>query len=303
MSARRVDVLLCTFRRPEVTEALASLGRLDLPEGVALRIVVADNDEAPSAEARVTAAAAALPCPVSYLHAPARNISIARNAGLEAADADWVAFMDDDEAADPGWLAALLAEAERSGADGVFGPALSDYPPEAPEWMRRQDHHSNVPERRGGVVETGHTCNALLRWQGAPWQGQRFDLGRGRSGGEDTEFFFRLHRMGARFEIAQEAIVREPVAPERLSFRWLRRRKFRMGQSYAASAPGGAARLKLGLSALGKATVCGLAALAFLPSADRRNFWALRGALHAGVCSGCLSLKQAELYGDVDSLV
>jgi succinoglycan biosynthesis protein ExoM len=303
MNARSVDVLLCTFRRPEVARALASLGRLELPEGMALRIVVADNDETPTAEARVAEAAAALPCPVSYLHAPARNISIARNAGLGAARADWVAFMDDDEAADPSWLAELLVEADRSGADGVFGPALSDYPPEAPDWMRRQDHHSNIPERRGGVVETGHTCNALLRWQGAPWQDQRFDLGRGRSGGEDTEFFFRLHRMGARFEIAEKAIVREPVAPDRLSFRWLRRRKFRMGQSYAASAPGGAARLKLGVSALGKATVCGLAALAFLPSADKRSFWALRGAMHVGVCSGCLALKQAELYGAEDSLV
>jgi succinoglycan biosynthesis protein ExoM len=299
--SRRVDVLVCTFRREEVGQALASLGAQILPEGTTMGIVVADNDETPSAQARVTQAAAALPCPVTYVHAPARNISIARNACLEATDADWVAFFDDDEEADPDWLATLFRRAEETGADGVFGPALADYPPEAPGWIRSQDYHSNTPERRGDTVETGYTCNALLRWSGTRWQDERFDLARGRSGGEDTEFFFRLRRLGARYEIADTAIVREPVAPERMSFDWLRRRKFRMGQSYAASAATPGARLKLGLSALGKAGICGAAALAFLPFEARRNFWALRGAMHVGVCAGCLSLRQAELYGHGES--
>lgn len=297
MTTRSVDVLVCTFRREEVTQALASLGAQILPEGTVLRVVVADNDETPSAEARVQQAAAALPCPVAYVHAPARNISIARNACLDAANADWVAFLDDDEEADPDWLATLFARAEETGADGIFGPAIAEYPPEAPEWMSRQDYHSNIPERRGDTVETGYTCNALLRWKGTRWQGERFDLARGRSGGEDTEFFFRLRQLGARYEIADTATVREPVAPGRMSFGWLRRRKFRMGQSYAASATTRAERLKLGLTALAKAGICGAAALAFLPVEERRNYWMLRGALHAGVCAGCLSLRQAELYG------
>jgi hypothetical protein len=34
-----------------------------------------------------------------YVHAPARNISIARNACLDAADAPLIAFIDDDETA------------------------------------------------------------------------------------------------------------------------------------------------------------------------------------------------------------
>jgi succinoglycan biosynthesis protein ExoM len=297
MTDRSVDVLVCTFRRDEVGRALASLGAQDLPAGTRLRIVVADNDETPSAEARVREAAATLPCPVTYVHAPARNISIARNACLDAAQAEWVAFLDDDEEAEPAWLAALFERAETTGADGIFGPAIAEYPPAAPDWMRSQDYHSNIPERRGDLVETGYTCNALLRWKGSRWQDERFDLARGRSGGEDTEFFFRLRRLGARYEIAEQAIVREPVVPGRMSFAWLRRRKFRMGQSYAAAAASPGARLKLGLAALGKAGICGAAALAFLPLEARRNFWALRGALHAGVCAGCLSLRQAELYG------
>lgn len=292
---RTIDILICTFRRPEVTQTLTSLANLKVPSDTTLRVVVADNDESPSAAARVQSAA--LPFPIHYVHAPACNISIARNACLDAADGHWVAFLDDDETADPDWLAHLLATAEQTGCDGVFGPSIAIYEPDVPGWMRRQDHHSNIPVRRGGVVETGHTCNALLRWRDADWRDERFDIARGRSGGEDTEFFSRLYRMGARFEISDSAIVREPVAPDRLSFRWLRRRKYRMGQSYASAASTRPARIRLGLSALGKAAFCILVAGVNLPSEDRRNFWALRAALHVGVVSGCLSLHQAELYG------
>ena len=35
--------------------------------------------------------------------------------------------------------------------DAIFGPTKAVYGPGAPEWMRRQDHHSNIPQRRGGV--------------------------------------------------------------------------------------------------------------------------------------------------------
>lgn len=296
----RLDVLLCTFRRPEVRETLRSLDALELPEGIALRVVVADNDETPTARTVVEETATAMTIPVLYCHAPARNISVARNAGLDAASAhgaDWVAFLDDDETAEPDWLAELLRRAEETGADAIFGPSLAEYGPDAPGWMRRQEYHSNRPERRDGVVQTGHTCNALLRWGDAPWRQDRFDVARGRAGGEDTDFFFRLYHRGARFEICETAIVREGVPPGRLSFRWIARRKFRSGQSYAVAAQGTGGRMALALTAGGKVLACAGGALAGAWSEDRRNFWLLRGALHAGVIAGCLSLRQPEIYG------
>ncbi|MCK0168471.1 glycosyltransferase [Jannaschia sp. S6380] len=292
----RIAVLMCTFRRPEVRQTLASLAAQDLPVGAQLRVVVADNDDTPSARATVEGAAPGLA--VEYLHAPARNISIARNACLDAADgADWVAFIDDDEIAPPDWLSRLLACAAETSADAVFGPAVARYGPDAPEWMRRGDLHSNRPERRGGDVRTGHTCNALLRWAGTPWTGRRFDLSRGASGGEDTAYFFDLHRDGARFEICEDAAVHETVPETRLSLRWLLRRRFRSGQSYAASEVGAAGRTRLALSATGKAAICGFGAAATAVSTGRRNSWLLRGALHLGVVAGCLRLRQAALYG------
>lgn len=292
-----IDVLLCTFRRPSLADAIASLAAQELPPGVTMGVIVADNDDAPSAEGLLREAAKGFPHPLAYLHAPARNISVARNACLDRALAPWVAFLDDDETAPPGWIAALWRAAQASGADAVFGPALAAYPTDAPAWISSRDYHSNRPERRGGLVATGHTCNALLRWGGTPWEGLRFDLARGTSGGEDTAFFFAAARLGARYAEAPEAVVHEPVEPSRLTFGWLARRRFRMGQSYASSESGAAGRARLGAMAVGKALACGGAAALMLPSKERRNFWLLRGALHAGVVAGCLSLPEPRAYG------
>jgi succinoglycan biosynthesis protein ExoM len=297
MSLRRVDILICTFRRPDVVRTLESLGAINIPADTAIRVVIADNDDTPTGAAAVHGAASVLGCPVHYIHAPARNICIARNACLDVADADFIALLDDDEWVATDWLSRLLDTAERTGADAVFGPVLAAYADDAPDWIRAGDYHSSRPVRRGGTVETGITGNALLRWGAVPWVNERFDLARGRSGGEDTEFFFRLRHAGARFEICDAARVWEHVPQARLTLKWLARRRYRMGQSYVASTTGAGQRVALGLTAFGKAGYCAVAALFGLTNQARRNRWVLRGLLHLGVCAGCLSLRQADHYG------
>ena len=293
----KIDLSICTFQRPHIVETLRSVARAEIPEDVRLRIIVTDNDDVPSAEVAVRGVAEETGLKVEYHHVPGRNISIARNGGLEAATGDWIAFLDDDETVDPGWLAALLDRAQMTGADAVFGPSRAVYGPHAPAWMVAGDFHSQAPVVRAGEVETGHTCNGLLRWGNAPWRHERFDVARGRSGGEDTEFFFRLRRFGARYAIAENAIVCEDVPAARQTLRWLMRRRFRIGQSYSAVAQGGMARMKLLALAVLKSTFSYTLSLLIWRRPDRRAFWILRATMHAGVCAGCLKLRQGALYG------
>lgn len=284
----QVDVCICTFRRPAVVAAMASVAAQDLPEGVGLRIVVVDNDEVPSAKARVEGWAQEAGVAVAYVHAPARNISVARNAGLaaaRAAGADFLAFLDDDEEAAKGWLMLLLARAGETGADAVFGPALAVYPTDAPRWMVRCDLHSNLPQARGGRVETGHSCNVLIRMAGLP-QGLEFRPELGRSGGEDTDFFFRLNRAGRRLAIADTALVTEAVTPQRLRLGWLMERRFAEGRHYAgASALPRATAVAAGLA---KAAACLPPALLSVGRPERAAFWGLRGVFHLGVAAGAV---------------
>lgn len=283
-----IDVCICTFRRDSVTDAIRSVEAQVLPPGVALRVVVADNDDCPSAQVRMQTGGRV---PLVYLHAPARNISIARNACLDAAEGAFVAFLDDDETAPPDWIATLWACLQRSGADAVFGPARAVYPADAPDWITRNDFLSNHPQQRGGAVETGHTCNVLMR---RPDQRFRKDLGR--SGGEDTEFFFRLRREGYRFAICRDAVVHEVADPRRLRLRWLAERRFAEGRHYGATASRGRVALVLGGTA--KAGYSALRALPHLANPTGLAFWGLRGVFHAGVCMGALAgVSGRKAYG------
>ena len=293
-----VDVGVCTFRRPAVAETLASLAAQTLPDGVRLRVIVADNDGEAEAEPRVREAARAHGLDLTYVHAPARNISIARNACLDAAQGEFLAFIDDDETAAPGWIAALLDEAERGGWDAVLGPVNAVYGPGAPPWMARGDFHSTRPTPAAGKILKGYAGNVLIRRTAFEAPRLRFDLALGRQGGEDDDFFYRLTDRGGAIGYAPEALAYEPVPEGRASLRWLLKRGFRTGQTHAARLmrAGGGGRLVQIATASGKAAICLAGAIAALLSPARAGRWLVRGALHVGVVARLAGLKVLELY-------
>ncbi|MGH6760730.1 MAG: glycosyltransferase family 2 protein [Phyllobacterium sp.] len=304
-TGRSINICVCTYRRQAIADTLHSLGKLNLPEGYAVSIIVTDNDAEPSAKDRVLHAAATLPFPVRYVHAPKSNISIARNACLEASDGDFVAFIDDDETVSPDWLVRLVEVADATGADAVLGPAMASYGPEAPEWMMRGDFHSTFPVWVHGEIRSGYTCNVLLRRMSPHIEGRRFDLQLGRTGGEDTQYFTEVYRSGGKIEFAPEAWVHDPVPAGRARLSWLAKRRFRMGQTHgrllATQAQGLNLAKQIGLAAM-KAGYCHAAALAMVFSATRRNRYALRGIMHGGVISGLIGVREIQLYGEESAL-
>lgn len=227
-----ISVCICTFKRPGVTGTLASVLSQALPPGTDIEIVVVDNDPMRSAEATVAAVALGTSVPVKYAMEPARNISLARNRALSFAVGDWLALIDDDEIADSNWLAALLAAAEGHGADAVIGRVDALYPPGTPGWLLAADPLSRRWGASGTVLTTGSSANALLNRDVLIASGVHFDEAFGRSGGEDTDFFNRLHLAGARIVASDTALVRERVPVERLRPAYLRRRAVRAGHSY-----------------------------------------------------------------------
>lgn len=295
-----VDICVCTFRRPSLKTTLESLARQRSVQEAVIRVIVADNDEEPSAKALVLATADRVGLEVTYLHAPVKNISIARNACLDAATADWVAFIDDDEHAAPDWLSELWQSAERHGFDAVFGPVAAEYPQSSPRWMVEGDFHSTEVVYVRGQILTGYTCNVLMRRSAIERLALRFDERFGVSGGEDTDFFGRWRQMGATYGYAPEALVCEPVPPSRMSFGWLWRRRFRMGQTHGAGLlRAGRAPLKV-LKAMGvasaKAAYCLGNAMLTPWQKTRCARWLLRGALHVGAVHGLTGASGLQLY-------
>lgn len=227
-----VSVCICTYKRPSVIDALNSIACQRLPEGVEIEAVVVDNDENRFADALVRLWASDAQIPVTYGVEPRRNIAHARNRALSLANGEWLALIDDDEVADPDWLNALLAAAERYKVEAVIGCVRAIYPDDAPKWLVAANPLSRRWGPSGVICETGSTANALLAARFVVDRKLEFDPAFGRSGGEDTDFFSRLNACGGRIVVENSAIVREHVPPERLSAAYLRRRAMRAGQSY-----------------------------------------------------------------------
>ncbi|MFT4025256.1 MAG: glycosyltransferase [Novosphingobium sp.] len=297
MTDRSIDVCICTFRRPSLSETLASIAAQELPDGVTARVIVADNDHDPIRREAIEQEARGLGLCLTYVHAPARSISIARNACLDATSAEWIAFIDDDEIAEPNWIAELLAAAAH--ADVVFGVSQADYRlPDCPRWMIEGDFHSNRLQGNDPPWN-GYTANVLIR---AGWLAQHrlgFALELGQVGGEDTMFFFQAHVAGARFAYAPLAVVHEDIPPDRATLKWLLRRRYRSGQvHFMVLQRQGRGRVGALVSAMAKFVYCIAAAPLRSGTPFRAASLLLRGALHLGVVAGSLGASPVLEYGE-----
>lgn len=280
---KHVTICICTFRRASLYAALASVVNQALPKEISSHVVVVDNDGARMAESLVSSFCANAGKDVEYVHAPRQNISIARNAGLATCRTRWLAFLDDDETAAPDWLHQLIVKS--AGSMAVFGQCKAVYSDTAPKWIRFGDYHSTRISPRRGVIDTGYAGNALIDMDFIRAHRLRFDEEYGRTGGEDTKFFFVMVRKGARLAYAPEAVAYEEVPQNRATLKWIIARRYRTGQTFARLYRTHDVRRYLVLVLLSpvKIVMCGAIALllAFLPS--RAMWWMLRGVFHCGV--------------------
>lgn len=233
-----VVLAICTYRRPAGLERLLlSVAELDaMPEGYRLQVVVVDNDDAGEGLATVHRLTDRLPYPVRAVQSLEPGLSAARNRAVAEAlsDApDLVAFLDDDEWPEPGWLNALLAVQARCNSDAVGGPTRSVFPAGATPAQTANAYYG-----ADMALPDGHPCrlqaggNVLVRARALAGLGaQPFDPAFAQSGGEDLAFFTALARRGARMHWARDAIVSESVPPERLAPGWMRQRVINIANS------------------------------------------------------------------------
>jgi succinoglycan biosynthesis protein ExoM len=208
----------------------------------AIEIFIVDNSPDGNAAPQVRELAAAARIKLTYVAEPRSNIARARNAGIAASDAPFIAFLDDDEEASPGWIAGLLATMDRTGADVVFGPVRPRFEtgrppawdPEARLFTRDMGLPDGTPAPllATGASRGGGTGNCMLRRAACIGSAEPFDPAFGTTGGEDTDFFMRLTRAGRRFVWCASAPVSEYVPADRVRLDYMARRTFRQNQSY-----------------------------------------------------------------------
>ncbi len=233
MSNLETKVLVCvpTFKRPQLlSNLLASLARqtgLEDP-GIRLSVAVFDNDPAQSARAVVAQSA---PFPVRYIPVPEPGLAAVRNQAiaLAKAEADFMAFLDDDEQADETWLAAFLAAYKTTSCKILCGRNIPTFEPGPHNWVLEAGFFNEKPLPPFVELPYGHTGNSFLSCALFHQHAIRFDPALSFSGGEDLLFFARLQAAGETIRYVPSAIVREMIPTERTQARFLLQRAFRSG--------------------------------------------------------------------------
>jgi GT2 family glycosyltransferase len=229
-------VCVATRCRPVGLEnLLGALEALEITDGVTLQVVVIDNDPGGSAKAVCDEAGERHAYSLRYAVEKRRGIPFARNAALAVAlsNSDFVAFIDDDEAPEPDWLAELLRVQGYYKADVVTGPCLPRYAESPPHWVKEGAFHEGPRHPTGTLRHAAFTHNALVRAVVFESFDRHFDEEMALSGGEDEEFFARIVAAGFKIVWADNAIVHESVPASRLTLRWILQRGFGVGTSTA----------------------------------------------------------------------
>ena len=236
-----VAVAVCTRGRPQMLrEALRSLAALEL-EGIDCRFIVVENNDVETVAPIVAELAAAVGAGrVTYRLEARLGIAYARNAALDAALAmgvDALAFIDDDEVAEPRWLAVLVREANRRGLDLVGGPVgLQPVSPDATAsekmvWRGLNARCRDLEASGRRLAAQGRDARVTVttgNWLAAldfiARTGLRFDETLVLSGGEDTAFFRALRKAGGRTGWTPDAVASESWPRERLTLGYQFRR-------------------------------------------------------------------------------
>jgi GT2 family glycosyltransferase len=162
-TAPPITVVICTRDRPkDLARCLDSLSEQVYPR---MRLLVVDNAPTSDATERVVRAAAAGAVPVEYLRENRPGLSRARNTAVAACPGELLAWIDDDEVADPYWLAEVArALTDHPEADVVSGAVVpAELETAAQVWFEQFGGHNKGRGFRPAVFgpRSAHRQNPL----------------------------------------------------------------------------------------------------------------------------------------------
>ena len=232
ITTKHISVCICTYKRPDLLQRLLyDLSRQDTGGAFTYSIVVVDNDRLRSAQTIVSDFAEDSAVPILYCHEPRQNIALARNKAVENAEADFIAFIDDDEFPTNCWLATLFKACHEYNVDGVLGPVKPQFDTGVPKWVIRGKFYDRPTYPTGLVIDgrKGRTGNVLLK---------KCIFPAGESAfrpefltGEDQDFFRRMIARGHVFIWCDEAVAYEVVPPVRWKRTFMLRRALLCGKA------------------------------------------------------------------------
>lgn len=169
-----------------------------------------------------------------------RGASGTRNAGAEAARTEFLAFLDDDEIAEPDWLLQLLQPFTDPAVIGTGGRYLPVWDRRRPAWFPDEfawvvgGHHTGMPVHAAPVRNVWSGNMAVRADVFRQVGGFRTDFGKvgSRSRPEDTDLCIRIaaSRPGTHWMYLPAARIHHTVPADRSSFAFYLRRCYAEGR-------------------------------------------------------------------------
>lgn len=234
----RIVVSALTFRRPHgVAKLLDTLTRqvMTSERPYDLTVLIVDNDAAASGRETVERFASIGAYRLIYVVEPRQGIPVARNRAMDSAppNTDLFCFLDDDEWPVDDWLDHMLRVREQTGADCVYGPVEPVYPEVRPDYFVK----SRVFERKRNVnasrIDYAASNNVMFDLQLFRRHSLRFEERMRFTGGTDYLIFNKAHRLGVRIFWANNALVYDIIPANRMTWKWLLKRQYRLGNTFA----------------------------------------------------------------------
>ncbi len=234
-----VSVVVPTFNRAGLLARTLESLLSQRAGGIAYEIIVVDNNSGDETPAVVRAFMDRMPA-VRYCVERTPGVSNARNRGIAESRAAVVAFIDDDNEADAGWIAGIkrFFDTHRD-VDCVGGKIEGVFPVAPPSWLTPQHWGPVALQSAKGAtsrIDADNASACLLTANFAARRAALVDVG-GFSPeflrDEDRELQLRLWAAGKRGQYVGELLVRTQVPPERLTKAYHRAFHGRNGASHA----------------------------------------------------------------------
>lgn len=239
-AAIEISVIVCTHNRATTLALTLHSLAFQTVDPSRYEVIVVDNNSTDNTKDVVECSAAFDAPRVKYVFEARQGLSYARNAGIESAHGEIVAFTDDDVELSPSWVASIFSAFQKYACAAVQGRTILHCEVCLPSWLPDEylDFLARVDRGPADVVWDGPLIGANMAFRKNVFE--RFglfdvSLGVGQAGAyEETEFSHRLRGDPTiRVYYVGSALSVHKIPAGRLSKSYFRKRLYLQGFSWA----------------------------------------------------------------------
>ncbi|MDR0427455.1 MAG: glycosyltransferase [Dysgonamonadaceae bacterium] len=241
---KHFSVVVCTYNRADyLAKTLESIALQEYP-GNCFEVIIVDNNSSDNTKEVCDKYSSRFPIlPIRYFKETQQGISFGRNKGVNEAQGEIIAFIDDDETIRPDYLEHLNKLFNQyPDAELCSGPVVPIYEATPPDWLSPYIERAVTGAYdKGNKIKTvgpndypgtGHAT--FKKELFIKYGGFNTDLGRRGSslmGAEDKDFFLRLIQNGIKCYYLPSAEIFHHIPKEKLTDDFFERITYAIGKS------------------------------------------------------------------------